>query len=82
MFTIGRMDVTSLLAEIDSEIARLQQARAALVTLGGAEKRVPGRPRKNEVAVAPKKRTMSPEARARIAAAQKKRWAAQKKSKG
>lgn len=73
------MNVTSILSVIDAEIARLQQARAALADLGGSTKRGPGRPPK---AAAPtrKKRVLSAEARARIAAAQKKRWAAAKKS--
>jgi hypothetical protein len=38
-------------------------------------KRRPGRPRKNAEPETPKKRTMSPEARERIAAAQRARWA-------
>jgi len=62
-----------ILAAIDEEIARLRQVRSLLSqtkTSQTGKKR--GRP---------KKRTMSAEARARIAAAQRKRWAKQKKSK-
>jgi hypothetical protein len=71
---------TEILAAIDAEIARLQQARNALAGLSGAKRR--GRPS----ASAPpnqtntKKRTLSAEAREKIAAAQRKRWAKQKKS--
>jgi len=62
------MDTGQLISEIDSEISRLQQARALLVGVGSATN-----------AKAPrKKRTLSTEARARIAAAQKRRWAKQK----
>jgi topoisomerase IA-like protein len=65
------MDRTELLSSIDAEIARLQEARALLAGRDGHVRRgrKPG-----------KKRTMSAEARARIAAAQRKRWAAQKKA--
>jgi len=65
------MDTTQLLSSIDSEISRLQQARALLA---GQDDHVE-RGRKPG-----KKRTMSADARARIAAAQKKRWAAWKKA--
>jgi hypothetical protein len=81
------MDIASILATIDSQIANLQQARAALERVGDAPKRR-GRPKGSRKAVssitppikASKKRGgMSPEGRARVAAAQKARWAAQKK---
>jgi hypothetical protein len=63
------MNTTELLTSIDAEIARLQEARALLAGRDGHVRgRKPG-----------KKRTLSAEARARIAAAQRKRWAAQKK---
>jgi hypothetical protein len=62
------MDTAQLVSEIDSEIARLQQARTLLAGLDSATH--PKLPRK--------KRTLSAEARARIAAAQKRRWAKQK----
>ena len=75
-----------VLVAIDKEIARLQQARDILAgedegvdevaravgRPGTAKKRV-GRP-------AGTKRVLSPEARKRIAEAQKKRWAAQKQA--
>lgn len=79
------MDTTALLSEIDAEIAKLQHARKVLATIHtGAVATSPkrrGRPPKNAIPVSTsmKRRTMSAEARAKIAAAQRKRWAAQKK---
>jgi hypothetical protein len=69
------MAISDLLSSIDSEIARLQQARSLLAgdstgTHGGYA--AASRP------VA--KRTLSAAAREKIAAAQRKRWAAQKKA--
>jgi hypothetical protein len=76
------MDVTSLLKEIDAEIARLEVARSAVAGLSSSPvapvKRGRGRPKGSTNSAKPKKRTMSPEGRARIAAAMKKRWAAKK----
>lgn len=69
------MGLSAQKERIEAQIAQLQQA------LG---KRGPGRPKKE---VAPpkkagkKRRKMSPEARERIAAAQRKRWAAARKAK-
>src|SRR5579863_8115870 len=64
------MDTLAILAVIDSEISKLEQARAALVQIVGT----------GTVSVSaskPRKRPgLSRAARARIAAAQKKRWAA------
>ena len=62
------MNLNEILSSIDSEIASLQQARALLAG------QVAGKGR------AIKKRTLSAEARAKISAAQRKRWAAQKKA--
>ncbi len=87
------MEVTRILAEIDAQIAKLQQARGLLA--GGSTtassaapaKKAVGRPRKNVEATpkpaaggSRKKRNLSPEARKRIADAQKRRWAERKKS--
>jgi hypothetical protein len=71
---------TEILASLDAEIARLQEARNALAGLSGGKRR--GRP---SASASPnktntKKRALSAEARERIAAAQRKRWAKQKKS--
>jgi len=73
-----------IIQTIDAQIAALQQARAILV--GTNIKRGPGRPRATvppQFAVAgertPKRKKMSADARSRIAAAQKARWAKLKK---
>jgi hypothetical protein len=82
------MEVSRILAEIDAQIAKLQQARQLL---SGTEvvRTSPGRGRpkgsKNVVvkaateAAAPRKRKLSPEGRKRIAEAMKKRWAERRK---
>jgi hypothetical protein len=74
------MVIDSILSQIDSEIARLKQVRALLTTVGNvavpaAASKVKSAPVK---AKSRKKRILSPEARKRIADAQRKRWAAQK----
>jgi hypothetical protein len=79
------MDTSALVAQIDSEIARLQTARAAIADLDGSPSaptgKRRGRPKGSTNAPAKKaKRKMSAEGKARIAAAQKKRWAASKKA--
>ena len=81
------MALTDILASIDAEIATLKQART-LLAAGSAvtvAKRKPGRPPKVQpntpkVATRKRKRHLSPEGRARIAEAVKRRWAAQKKA--
>jgi len=77
-----RTMVKDILAAIDAEIARLEQARALLSTSGAVvAKRKPGRPAKVASIEAPKvqkarKRSkMSAEGRERIRHAQIKRWA-------
>jgi hypothetical protein len=71
--------MSNLLSLIDAEIATLQQARALIAATG---KRRPGLSAKATAApVAKPKRKMSPEGLARIAAAVKARWAAQKKAR-
>lgn len=72
------MGVSDILAQIDREIAQLQQARALL---GGS----PAGLRKSGSAnsarkPAKKKRNLTPEGRRRIAEAVKRRWAEQKKA--
>lgn len=66
------MNVNDLLSSLDTEIAILRQVRALLAGTSSAAPRI-GRPAK-------KRRTMSAEARERIAAAQRKRWAKQKRA--
>jgi len=65
-----------LLAQLDAEIAILQEARRILVEdeYKPAAKNAPGGDK------ARKKHVMSPEGRKRIAEAQRKRWAAAKKA--
>jgi hypothetical protein len=79
---IKSMSINVILAAIDQEIQRLQSARTLLTDVPApAGKKKPGRPKKAvPLPTKPAKRIMSPEARARIAAAQKKRWAATKKA--
>ena len=82
------MEVSRIIAEIDAQIAKLQQAR---VLLSGVEAqstaRRPGRPKgsKNATVIpAAAKQTggrkLSPEGRKRIADAMKRRWAERKKA--
>ena len=70
------MALSEILAQIDHEIALLQQARALLA--GGA---TPSKKSAPAAKSAPKKkRRLSPEGRKRIAEAVKRRWAEQKKA--
>ena len=77
------MAIESILAQIDEEIAKLTQIRALLSTTGLVAKKVALAKVKKAPAAAKgkKRRTLSPEARKRIADAQRKRWAAQKAKK-
>ena len=68
------MDTNRIIADIDTEISKLQQARALLSNV--AIKKGPGRPKSTESNVTkPKKRRMSAKGRAAISAAMKARWA-------
>jgi hypothetical protein len=80
------MGASDILLAIDSEIAQLQRARAALIG-SATPKKAAGAPKKAAVAPvkakpAKKKRKLTPEGRKRIAEAVKKRWAAQKAAAG
>ena len=69
------MNISEVIAGIDEEIARLERARDLLSgSAGAAAYREGSAPTKV-------KRMLSPEARARIVAAQKARWAKVKKQK-
>ena len=70
------MTENDILSSIDSEIARLQQARNLLTNSGTST-----RSKKSATKPVKTKRKLSPEARERIVAAQRKRWAAQKRAK-
>lgn len=65
------MNTPEIIVALDGEIARLQQARSLIDGWGSSGKRQGGSV----------KRTLSPEARKKIADAQRKRWAKQKKVK-
>jgi len=79
------MDVKKILVEIDGEIERLQQVKAALLGIGGASTgKRRGRPKGSTNAPkaakpAKRKRNLSPEGRKRIAEAMKRRWAERRK---
>lgn len=70
------MSHEQILAAIDEEISKLQQVRKILQSAGGSKlvSGLSGRSGKPRA-----KRVLSPEARQRIAAAQKRRWAKHKK---
>lgn len=79
------MAMKNILAELDAEIARLQQGKALLAASNGSAPPAirRGRPAKTAVVASvtkpgKKKRNLSPEGRARIAEAVKRRWATQK----
>lgn len=71
------MSFESIVAEIDVEIEKLQKVRALLASTGKAVKLAERR----GVVPARKPRVLSPEARKRIADAQRKRWAAARAKK-
>jgi hypothetical protein len=73
------MDTKRIIADVDTEISKLQQARALLSNV--ATKKGPGRPKSTEPKVTKsKKREMSARGRAAISAAMKARWAKVKKT--
>lgn len=67
------MEVKTIIAELDKEIARLKEARTLLA--GGSISSRAGK----KSSVKPRKGTMSAEGRRRIAEAMKKRWAERRK---
>jgi hypothetical protein len=89
----GSMDTTEIIIEIDAQISRLREAKALLAGTEITIKRKPGRPSRvslsgkatssipaKSAAKRTAKRTVSAEARAKISAAQKARWAKSKKA--
>lgn len=75
------MEVSGIIAEIDAQIAKLQQARALLSGAAGIVKKAgPGRPKGSVNTNPGKRRKLSKEARKRIADAQKRRWAEHRKT--
>ena len=79
------MEVNRIIAEIDTQISKLQQARELLAGTTNKISKGPGRPKGSKNAkgtAAPavsKKRRLSPEGRKRIADAMKRRWAERRK---
>jgi hypothetical protein len=75
------MDKNDIVVEIDAVVSRLQQARALLSDTNIVAKRKPGRPASSSLpSNATVVHTMSVEVRAKIASAQKKRWAKARKT--
>ncbi|MGD0157779.1 MAG: hypothetical protein ABSB50_16935 [Terracidiphilus sp.] len=76
----GFMKIQDIVVEIDAEISRLQQVKALLTGTSTTEMRKPGQLANARFAgKARTRRTLSAEARERIAAAQRARWAKSKK---
>ena len=80
------MEVSRIVAEIDAQILKLQQARALLSGAAAPTVRIGrGRPKGSKnggagaAATGTRKRKLSPEGRKRIAEAMKKRWAERRK---
>jgi hypothetical protein len=80
------MQLTKILAEIDLEISRLEQARTLLAGETSPAVKKTRKTRSSVGAEAPakrkKKRNLSPEGRKRIAEAVRRRWELQKKAAG
>jgi hypothetical protein len=79
----GFMDTATIIEHLDAEISRLQQAKAVLT--GTEIRKGPGRPKASDAASKPgfvelSKRGMSAEGKAKIALAQKARWAKVRKA--
>jgi hypothetical protein len=80
------VEVSHIIAEIDAQISKLQQARELLSGTTAKASKGPGRPKgsknaklANTTVAAPRKRKLSPEGRKRIADAMKRRWAERRK---
>lgn len=74
------MEVSRIIAEIDAQIAKLQQARE-LLSGAAVKAKGPGRPKGSKNATSGRKRhKLSAEGRRRISESQKKRWAEQRKA--
>jgi hypothetical protein len=72
------MSIENIIAALDHEVNRLQQARRLLSTLGSTTS--PHAATVTKSATKKRKHNMSAEARKRIGDAQRKRWAKQKKA--
>jgi hypothetical protein len=82
------VEVSRIIAEIDAQISKLQQARQLLSGTTVKTGKGRGRPKGSKnakaasAASAPGKRKLSPEGRKRIADAMKRRWAERRKLAG
>jgi hypothetical protein len=74
------MDTRSIIAAVDAEIAKLKEVRALLALNGKVDGLISRKSTKKVVIAKPVKHVMSPEARERIADAQRKRWAKTKRA--
>jgi hypothetical protein len=80
------VNTQDIIEQIDSEISKLQQAKALLIGATAAStKRGPGGPKANDVvtkilAVKPPRKPLGTEAKEKIAAAQRLRWAKSKRA--
>jgi hypothetical protein len=75
------MNIQEIVAQVDAEISKLQQVKALLAGTSTTENRKPGRPANTSLpGNAKTRRTLSAESRAKIAAAQRARWAKSKKT--
>jgi hypothetical protein len=74
------MQLSKILAEIDIEISRLEQARALLAGDSSSAKTRTRSIEADSSVKRKKKRNLSPEGRKRIAEAVRRRWELQKKS--
>ena len=74
------MEVKGIIAEIDAQIQKLQQARQLLSGLSTDGAKGPGRPKGSKASGSRKKRKLSPEGRKRIQEAMKRRWAERRKA--
>jgi hypothetical protein len=74
------MSSETILSLIDAEIERLTKVRSLLANAGKVSDKIilPKVPKTKAATKTRKKRILSPDARKRIAEAQRKRWAAQK----
>ena len=73
---LSRMSTTDILSLIDAEISRLEEARALIAAFRDSRYTTTATVKPKDK----KKGTMSPEGRARVAKAQRERWAKQKKA--
>lgn len=74
------MEVKKIIAEIDAQIQKLQQARELLSGFATAGPKGPGRPKGSKNTSTTRKRKLSPEGRRRIQEAMKRRWAERRKA--